>query len=52
MSWECHAREADDCVLEDLFDPPYRDPDGSPICLRCAEELGIHDPDTGLPVDP
>jgi len=49
MAWECHAGVADDCVIEDLWDAPYRDPDGSPICLRCAEELGLHDPDTGLP---
>lgn len=50
MSWKCHAGVADDCVIEDLWDPPYRDPgDGAPICIPCATKLGIHDPDTGLP---
>ena len=49
MAWECHARVADDCVIEDLWDPPYYDADGLPICIRCAVELGMHDPETNKP---
>lgn len=51
MAWECHAGVADDCVIEDLFDAPYRDPEtGENICIPCARELGMHDDETGLPV--
>lgn len=49
MGWTCHAHVADDCVDADLFDAPYKDPDGSPICLPCARELGMHDSVTDRP---
>ncbi|WP_081927457.1 hypothetical protein [Halobellus rufus] len=49
MPWECHAGVADDCVIEDLFDPPYYDADGMPLCLPCAVEIGMHDPVTDRP---
>lgn len=48
MSWECHAREADDCVIEDLYDPTYTDGEGNPLCVYCAVTLGLLDP--GYPV--
>jgi len=40
MPWECASQVADDCVGEDIFDPPYRKGDAA-ICTACARELGL-----------
>lgn len=42
MPWECASGVADDCVEEDLFDPPYQRGEAA-ICGPCARELGLKD---------
>lgn len=42
MPWECASQTADDCVGEDLFDPPHQQGEAA-ICLACARELGLTD---------
>jgi hypothetical protein len=42
MPWECASQISDDCVEEDLFDPPYQHGDAA-ICGPCAHEPGLTD---------